>query len=71
MLNCTISVINNVCVYIKILNAIEIIRGKMKKRPDIDTIHDYIMKTEASNANKTLLIENLVKELKKHNILKK
>ena len=69
MLHCTISVINNVCVYIKILNAIEIIRDKMKKRPDIDTIHDYIMKTEASNANKTLLIENLVKELNKHNIL--
>ena len=46
----------------KILSAIEIIRDKQKKRSDIDTIHDYIMKTEASNTNKTL-IENLVKEL--------
>ena len=52
----------------KILSAIEIIRDKQKKRSDIDTIHDYIMKTEASNTNKTL-IENLVKELIKQNIL--
>ena len=52
----------------KILSAIEIIREKQKKRSDIDTIHDYIMKTEASNTNKTL-IENLVKELIKQNIL--
>ena len=44
------------------LNAIEIIRDKKKKHPDIDTIHDYIMKTEASNAHK-ILIENLFKEL--------
>ena len=46
----------------KILNAIEIIRDKKEKHPNIDTIHKYIMKTEASNADKTL-IENLVKEL--------
>ena len=52
----------------KILNAIEIIRDKKKKRPDIDTIHDRIMKTEASNADKTL-IEILVEELIKQNIL--
>ena len=52
----------------KILNAIEIIRDKKKKRPNIDTIHDHIMKTEASNADKTL-IEILVKELIKQNIL--
>ena len=44
----------------KVLNAIEIIRDK-EKRSDIDIIHDYITKTEASNAGKTL-IENLVKE---------
>ena len=50
----------------KILNVT--IRDKKKKRPDIDTIHDHIMKTEASNADKTLL-ENLVKELIKQNIL--
>ena len=53
---------------LKILNAIEIIRDKKKKRPDIDTIHDHIMKTEASNADKTL-IEILLKELIKQNIL--
>ena len=52
----------------KILNAIEIIRDKKKKRPDIDTMHDYIMKTEASNADETL-IENLVKEGIKQNRL--
>ena len=40
----------------------EIIRDKKNKRHDIDVIHDYIMKTEASNADKTL-IKNLVKEL--------
>ena len=53
---------------LRILNATEIIRDKKKKRPDIDTIHDYIMKTEAQNTDKTL-IENFVKELIKHNIL--
>ena len=52
----------------KILNAIEIIGDKNEKRPDIDTTHDHIMKTEASNADKTL-IENVVKELIKQNIL--
>ena len=52
----------------KILNAIEIIRDKKKKHPNIDTIHDYIMKTEVSNADKTL-IENLVKELIKQNLM--
>ena len=52
----------------KILSAIEIIRDKQKKRSDIDTIHDYIMKTKASNKNNTL-IETLVKELIKQNIL--
>ena len=46
----------------KILNAIEIIRDKKNKRPDIDAIHDHIMKTEASNVDKTLT-EILVKEL--------
>ena len=31
------------------------IRDKKKKRPDIGIIHDYIMKSEASNADKTLI----------------
>ena len=44
-----------------ILNAIEIIKDKKKKRADIDTINDYITRTEASNADKTL-IENVVRE---------
>ena len=35
-----------------LLNPIEIIRDKKKKRPDIDAIHDYIMKTKASNKTK-------------------
>ena len=52
----------------KILNAIEIIKGEEKKRPNIDAIHDYIIKTEASNVDKTL-IEILVKELIKQIIL--
>ena len=52
----------------QILNAIEIIRNKEKKRPDIDTIYDYIMRTEASNTDITL-IENVVKELIRQNIL--
>ena len=46
----------------KILNAIETTRDKKKKLADIDTIHHYIMRTEASNADKTL-IENVVREL--------
>ena len=52
----------------KILNTIEIIKKKKKKRADIDTIHDYITRTEASNADKTL-IENVVRELIRQNIL--
>ena len=52
----------------KIWNAIEIIKDKKKNRPDIVTIRDYIMKTEALNAGKTVL-ENLVKDLIKQNIL--
>ena len=52
----------------KILNAIEIIKDKIKKRADIHTIHDYITRTEASNADKTL-IENVVRELIRQNIL--
>ena len=45
----------------------EIIRGEKKKRGDIDTINDYIMKIKASNADKTQ-IESLVKEIIKQNI---
>ena len=52
----------------KILNAIEIIRDKKIKCPNIDAIHDYIIKMGASKAFKTL-IGNLDKELIKPNIL--
>ena len=45
----------------------EIIRGEKKKRGDIDTINDYIMKIKASNADKTQ-IESLVKVIIKQNI---
>ena len=45
----------------------EIIRGEKKKRGDIDTINDFIMKIKASNADKTQ-IESLVKEIIKQNI---
>ena len=51
----------------KILNIIEIISDKKKKHADIDTMHDYIMRTAASNADK-ILIENIVR-LIKQNIL--
>ena len=45
----------------KILAAIDKIREK-KRRPDIDTIYEYIMKSQASNANKNL-IETIIAEL--------
>ena len=54
---------------LQILDAIEIIRNKEKKRPDIDTIYDYIMRTEASNPDITL-IQNVVKELIRQNTFK-
>ena len=52
----------------KILNAIEIIKDKKKKCADIDTMHGYIARTEASNTDKTL-IENVARELIRQNIL--
>ena len=52
----------------KILNAIEIIKDKKKKCADINAIHDYITRTEASNSDKTL-IENVVRELIRQKIL--
>ena len=44
----------------KILNAIEIIKDEEKKRPNIDAIHDYIIKTEASNV---ILVKELIKQI--------
>ena len=38
----------------KILNAIDQIKQK-KKRPDLNTIYEYLSKTEASNTDKQLI----------------
>ena len=38
----------------KILNAVDQIKQK-KKRPDLNTIYEYLSKTEASNADKQLI----------------
>ena len=38
----------------KVLNAIDQIKQK-KKRPDLNTIYEYLSKTEASNADKQLI----------------
>ena len=38
----------------KILNTIDQIKQK-KKRPDLNTIYEYLSKTEASNADKQLI----------------
>ena len=45
----------------KVLNAINKIR-ESKKRPDNDSILDYIIKTEASNVDKPLII-SIINEL--------
>ena len=48
----------------KILCAIHLIKEK-KKRPDIDSIYDYLSRTEASNIGKDsieLILNELVKE---------
>ena len=46
----------------KILNAIDQIKQK-KKRPDLNTIYEYLSKTEASNTDKQL-IETILANLK-------
>ena len=51
----------------KILAAIDKIRQK-KKRPDIDATYERIMKSEASNADKSL-IETVIAELTKQNVI--
>ena len=51
----------------KILCAIDRIKEK-KKRPDIDTIYDYLSRMEASNINK-ISIEFILNELIKENVL--
>ena len=59
-----------VCFYFfkpKVLNAINKIREN-KKRPDNDSILDYIIKTEASNVDKLLII-SITNELVNQNLI--
>ena len=51
----------------KVLNAINKIR-ESKKRPDNDSILDYIIKTEASNVDKPLII-SITNELINQNLI--
>ena len=51
----------------KILCAIDRIKEK-KKRPDIDSIYDYLSRTEASNIDK-ISIELILNELVKENVV--
>ena len=51
----------------KILNAIDQIKQK-KKRPDLNTIYEYLSKTEASNADKQL-IETILGNLIEANVI--
>ena len=51
----------------KILNAIAQIKQK-KKRPDLNTIYEYLSKTEASNADKKL-IKTVLGNLNETNII--
>ena len=51
----------------KILNAVDQIKQK-KKRPDLNTIYEYLSKTEASNTDKQL-IETILANLVETNII--
>ena len=50
-----------------VLSAIDILRNK-KKRPDVDSSYDHIIKTQASNADR-VLIESVVTNLMKENLI--
>ena len=52
---------------LKILNVIDQIKQK-KKRPDVNTIYEYLSKTETSNADKQL-IETILGNLIETNII--
>ena len=51
----------------KMLNAIDQIKQK-KKRPDLNTVYEYLSKTEASNTDKQL-IETILANLVETNII--
>ena len=50
-----------------VLSAIDILRDK-KKRPDVDSIYNHIIKTQASNADR-FLIESVVTNLMRENLI--
>ena len=50
-----------------VLSPIDILREK-EKRPDVDSIYNHIIKTQASNAD-NLLIESVVTNLMKDNLI--
>ena len=52
----------------KILAAIDYIRNVNKQRPDAEAIYKYISRTEASNVNKTDIV-NSIDELVKQNVV--
>ena len=54
----------------KILAAIDYIRNVNKQRPDAEAIYKYISRTEASNVNKTDIV-NSIDELVKQNVVVK
>ena len=52
----------------KILSAIGYIRNVNKQRPDAEAIYKYISRTEASNVNKTNIV-NSIDELVKQKVV--
>ena len=52
----------------KILAAIDYIRNVNKQRPDAEAINKYIFRTNASNINKTDIV-NSINELVKQNVV--
>ena len=52
----------------KILTAIDYIRNVNKQRPDAEAICKYISRTEASNVNKSDIV-NSIDELAKRNVV--
>ena len=55
----------------KILEAIDYIRNINKQRPDAEAIYWYISRTEASNVNKTDIVNNIDDLVKQNFVVKK
>ena len=60
--------INHLSKYVNSLTAIDYIRNVNKQRPDAEAIYKYISRTEASNVNKTDIV-NSIDELVKRNVV--